>query len=68
MAEQLKVEGGPSVAVVPTSAVKTATLTFSKEDEVNTYEILVEAAAEKDYSLSKYIVRILTGKEKFPGA
>ncbi len=66
MAEQLKVEGGPSVAVVPTTTAKTATLTFAKPEEINVYSLLVDAAEEKDYSLSKYIVRILIGKESLP--
>jgi hypothetical protein len=68
MSAELKVTGGPSVAVVPTTPTsKSATLTFAKPDEIKVYNALLEAADEKDYSLSKFIVRVLTGKEEFNG-
>ncbi len=67
MAEQLKVEGGPSVTVVPTTnAAKTATLTFAKQEEIDAYDVLLKGAEDKDYSLSKYLVRLLLGKETNP--
>ena len=67
-ARELKIEGGPTTTIVPTTTTgsKSATLTFAKPDEIAIYEELVNAAEEKDYSLSKYIVRLLTGKEPFP--
>jgi hypothetical protein len=58
--------------VVPTTPTsKSATLTFAKPfakpEEIKVYNALLEAADEKDYSLSKFIVRVLTGKEEFNG-
>lgn len=66
--EPLEIKGGPSVSVVPTTttASKSATLTFAKPDELAIYDLLVQLADEHDYSLSKFIVRVLTDKEELP--
>lgn len=65
---EMKIEGGPTTTIVPTTttASKSATLTFAKPDELAIYEALVLMAEDRDYSLSKFIVRILTGKESMP--
>ena len=44
---------------------KSVSLTFSTESELSTYELLAKAAKEDDRSINSFIVRILTGKEKF---
>lgn len=64
----LKIEGGPTTTIVPTTttASKSATLTFAKPDELAIYDLLVQLADEHDYSLSKFIVRVLTDKEELP--
>jgi hypothetical protein len=65
---ELEVKGGNTTATaIARDAAKsqTVTLTFSKPDEVVVYNELLKAAEDKDYSLSKYIVRVLTGKESF---
>ncbi len=46
----------------------TCNLTFAKADEIAMYRELVEAAKEKDYTPSKFIVRVLMGKETFGGS
>lgn len=47
------------------SIAKSVTLTFIKPEEIEAFNDLLELADEKDYSLSKFIVRVLTGKETF---
>lgn len=49
----------------PKSTAKSVTLTFIKPEEIEAFNDLLELADEKDYSLSKFIVRVLTGKETF---
>lgn len=49
----------------PKSTAKSVTLTFIKPEEIVAFNELLERADEKDYSLSKFIVRVLTGKEIF---
>jgi hypothetical protein len=69
---ELKVEGGVDTNAAKAALtnnkkaaenVKTVCLTFSKSDELDVYDSLATAAEDKDYSLSKFIVRVLTGKE-----
>ena len=65
---ELKVQGGPDTGAIASGKgpkALTVALTFVKPDEVEVYNSLQKLADEKDYTLSKLIVRVLTGKETF---